>query len=168
MREVELELISEGPAHIYAGAGNVLVCLYRGAPTAQALRDRVPWMEKVIEKHGKLGLLVVVSEEARGALPAPAFRAESRAQAKRYPDRILFSASVIEGRGVRHSLVRTFLRGLSVVAGRSIDVRFFDDVTLAIEWAAERASPYQGPSAEEITEVLDALRRRRSRPPLVP
>jgi len=168
MPRVGLEIVSEGPTHCFAGVGNVLVSLYWAAPTAAALRERVGWVERVIEKHGQLGLLVVVSNDASGALPGKEFRAESRAQAERYSGKILFSATVIEGKAVHDSLARTFLRGLAVVVARDVPVRFFNEPEPAIAWAADRAATYGGPTPAEIERTLRALRLRRENPPLVP
>lgn len=165
---MKLEYISEGPTHCFAGVRNVLVSLYWAAPTARALHDRIPWIERVLQDHGKAGLMVVVTNDAAGALPTQEFRAESRAQAKRYGDRILFSASVIEGKAIQHSLVRTFLRGLAVVIARdNIVVRFFDEAEPAIVLASELATPFGGPSVDELTQALATLRKRHTHPPLV-
>ncbi|HJL20506.1 MAG TPA: hypothetical protein RMH99_32865 [Sandaracinaceae bacterium LLY-WYZ-13_1] len=152
--------VSDGPTHRFAGVGNVLVSLHWGAPSTRALRDRVAWTEATIARHGAIGILVVVTADAAGQLPDRAFRELSRAQADRWRDAILFSASVIEGGGVSRALIRTFLRGLAVVAGRGIDVRFFDSVPGGAAWAAERAAGHGGPSAEELLETVAALRAR--------
>jgi hypothetical protein len=142
--------------------------LYWASPTAAALRDRIPWIEGSLAGHGKGGVLVVVSKDAGGALPSQEFRAESRAQAKRYGDSILFSATVIEGNAIRDSLLRAFLRGLAVMVGQdSIELRFFEQAPPAIAWASELAKPFGGPTVDELTEALATLRARRAHPPLL-
>jgi hypothetical protein len=151
--------VSEGPTHRFVGVGNVLVSLYWGAPSARALRERVGWIERAIAEHGAVGVLVVITADAAGRLPDRAFREESRAQVDRFRDAILFSASVVEGRGVGHTLVRTFLRGLAVVAGHGIAVRFFEDLREGARWAAARTAAHGGPSAEELVRAVEALRR---------
>ena len=153
-----MELVSEGPSHRFQGVRNVLVCVYWGAPSPRALRDRIPWLESAITRHGKVGLFVVVTSNAAGSLPSRSFRDESRAQAERYRDALDFSASVIEGSGVHHTLVRTFLRGLTVVAGRGVEVRFFEDVSGGARWAAARAAPYDGPDAKALLDTVARLR----------
>ena len=155
---MELIRVSEGPTHTFVGVGNVLVSLYWGTPSADALKERVSWVESAIATHGKFGILVIVTDDAGGQLPDRRFREISRAQADRFRDGILFSASVIEGTHVQHSLIRTFLRGLAVVAGRGIAVRFFDDVRSGCEWAAAEAAPYGGPSAASLHRVVAVLR----------
>ncbi|MCZ7685268.1 MAG: hypothetical protein M5U28_43430 [Sandaracinaceae bacterium] len=155
---MQLVTISEGPTHRFAGLGNVIVAVYVGAPAAGALRARVPWLEKALRRHGAVGQLVVVDRRASGTLPDREFRDESRAQAERYRGSILFSASVIEGDTVHHTLVRTFLRGLALVAGRDVPVRFFDEVPPAAEWAAALARGHGGPSASELAQAVEALR----------
>ena len=164
---MEGELVSEGPTHRFAGVGNVLVCLYWGSPTAEALRDRIPWVERALERYEALGLVVVITEDATGALPGREFRAESRAQVERFAGKILFSASVIEGDDLQHSLVRTFLRGLAVIVSRELEVKFFDAVPAALAWAAERVADLDGPSADRLAAVLDELRALKDRAGLV-
>ncbi len=162
----ELVPISEGPTHRFAGLRNVIVALYAAAPPASALRERLPWIERALATHGAFGQIVIVDGRAAGSLPGPAFRDESRAQTQRYRGSILFSASVIEGDGVQPVLVRTFLRGLALVAAKDVPVRFFEDVRPAVAWAAERARPHGGPSAQELAEAIEALRAAlRSAPP---
>lgn len=122
------------------------------------LRDRLPWVTRAIEKHGNFGLFVVVSEEAEGTLPDGAFRAESKAQAKRFEDEVLFTATVIEGTRLLHSLTRTMLRGLAMVVGPKVESRFFDDVRTAVAWLVKLAAPYEGPSSMAVLDTLFELR----------
>lgn len=157
---MELEPVSEGPGHRFAGVGNVLVCVYWASPPTDALLERLPWVERTVAEAGSVGLLVVVHEEAAGQLPGPAFRKESRRQAERFQDQIVLSATAILGDDVSHSLIRTFLRGLAVVAARKIDVRFFDDTTDAARWTAEGMAAHGGPSVSELLQAVEALRER--------
>ncbi len=157
---MQLVPISEGHTHRFAALGNVIVAVYVGAPEASALAARVPWVEKAIDRYGGIGQLVVVDRRASGSLPDRAFRDESRAQADRYRRSILFSASVIEGTSVHHTLVRTFLRGLALVAGKDVPVRFFDEVPPAASWAEELARSCGGPSARDLAQAVEALRPR--------
>ncbi|MFK7984398.1 MAG: hypothetical protein AB8I08_00075 [Sandaracinaceae bacterium] len=157
---MELELVSEGPTHRFAGVGNVLVSVYWGAPQAGALRERIPWVEKTAARYTKFGLLVVVIDEAAGGLPDKAFREESRAQAKRWESQLAFSGSVIEGTDVMHTLLRTFLRGLSVVVGGQVQVGFFDSVLDGAAWVSRHAqgTDRDGPSASTLADAVAQLR----------
>ena len=150
--------ISAGPAHRFAGVGNVIIALYSDAPEASALADRVPWIEQALRRHAGIGQLVVVDRDASGSLPGREFREASRQQAERFRGSILFSACVIEGQGVHHALVRTFLRGLALVAGKDVPVRFFDTVEPAASWAEALTERDAGPSARELTEAIATLR----------
>lgn len=161
MGSVELEVVSEGPVHCYAGLGNVLVSIYWGAPDAAVLEDRIPWVERVRERHGRGGLLVVVCDGATGSLPDASFRERSRAQAQRFEDTIVFSASVIEGDGVLPGLIRAFLRGLALLAPRRVETAFFDRSGPATDWVAARAVPHGGPDASLLRNALETLRARR-------
>ncbi len=156
----ELELIDADPTHVYAGLRNVVVAIYFASPPASALRARIPWIERTLERHGAIGQLVVVDPRAAGSLPDRAFRDESRAQTDRYHESILFSATVIEGEGIQHVLVRTFLRGLAVVAGKDLPVRFFDEVPPAARWAEQLARDHDGPSAGALAGAVERLRAR--------
>ncbi len=152
--------ISEGPKHRFLGVGNVIVARYVGAPDARALADRVPFIDAALRTYPGVGQIVVVDRDASGSLPDRAFREASRAQADRYRGSILFSASVIEGEGVHHALVRTFLRSLALVAGKDVPVRFFERVALATEWAESLARPHGGPRAKDLAAVIEAARLR--------
>lgn len=155
---MEVEVVSRGPVHCFAALGNVLISLYRGSPAAAVLDDRVEWCEEMTRTHGGGGLLVVVTADASGPLPDADFRAKSRAQAKRFADSLLFSGCVIEGEGLSQSLVRTFLRGLSVAVPQRIETAFFGDAGEAIPWVAERSSRYGGPGAEALARALESVR----------
>ncbi|MCB9592154.1 MAG: hypothetical protein H6719_05425 [Sandaracinaceae bacterium] len=158
---MELELVSEGPNHRFGGIGNVLISVYWGAPDAAALEDRVPWVERMRAEYGQGGLLVWVCADASGSLPDAAFRQTSRAQSERYEGTIVFSASVIEGGDLLHGLVRTFLRGLAVVASRRVSTAFFDDEASALAWVEARAKPHGGPDVATLRNALETLRRGR-------
>lgn len=150
--------VSAGPTHRFAGVGNVIVAVYGGAPEASALADREPWIEQALRRFAGVGQLVIVDRDASGSLPGREFREASREQADRYRGSILFSACVIEGQGVHHTLVRTFLRGLALVAGKDVPVRFFDTVAPAASWAGTLTEPHGGPSAAELTKAIATVR----------
>lgn len=151
-------IVSRGDTHCFVGVGNVLITLYWGTPSAQALRDRLPWVRATLAKFDAAGLLVVVDARADGLLPDAAFRAESKAQAAEFGDRIYVSASAIEGDDIKHSLVRTFLRGLTVVANVGFPVRFFASVPEAAELVAELSQEPGSPSADALIAAVESVR----------
>jgi len=153
-----LEHVSEGTHHRMVGLENLLICVYWGAPPVQALRERIEWVERTIASGRPVALFVVVTEAAAGQLPGRAFRVESKQQAEKYREHLLFSASVIEGTRVTAVLVRSFLRSLATVAARGIDVRFFEDSADGALWAAEQLEPHDGPSEEAILAAVASLR----------
>jgi len=157
---MEVVEVSRGPVHRYAGLGNVLFTLYWGSPEASVLDDRVAWWEQMARTHGGGGLFVVVAADASGHLPDADFRAKSRAQAQRFSESLLFSGCLIEGDGLSQSLLRTFLRGLSVAVPQRVETAFFAQVPEATEWVAERARPYGGPEPEALARALESLRDR--------
>ncbi len=156
--DVDPVSVSEGPGYRFLGAGNVLVCVYWATPTVEALRQRLPWIEARLAEGAKVGLLVVVTADAAGALPGREFRVESRRQAERYADAVVLSASVIESDSLMHGLARTFLRTLAMVMPSHIEVRFFDAVDPAAEWVAEAMAPLGGPSAATLSGTVARAR----------
>ena len=164
---MELELVSEGDAHAFAGVRNILISLYSGTPHASILETRLPWVQRGVDLYEKLGLLVMITREAAGILPDRAFRQASKAQADRFRSSIAFSATVIKGDDLGHRLIRTFLRGMAVVSPHEIEVRFFRQPRPAIEWACELAKPHGGPSPEELDLGLQTLRARRKHSNLI-
>ncbi|MEM9072402.1 MAG: hypothetical protein AAGE52_28105 [Myxococcota bacterium] len=151
-------IVSQGDSHCFVGVGNVLITLYWGTPTAQALRDRLPWVRATLAKYQGVGLLVVVDSRAAGTLPDGSFREESRTQAAEFGDRVYVSASAIEGDSLMHSLVRTFLRGLAVVSNVGFPVRFFANLSEAAGLVAELSEEPSSPSAGELVAALEAAR----------
>jgi len=155
---MELEPVSDSPVHRFVGLGNVLISLYTGSPDASALDDRIEWWERMAATYGAGGLFVVVTGDASGHLPDAAFRRKSQAQAERFADSLRFSGCLIEGDGLSSSLVRTFLRGLSVAVPQRVETAFFGDVAEATAWVAERAEPHGGPDAEALAAALESVR----------
>ncbi len=83
----------------------------------------------------------------------------SKEQTAKFRDHIAFSAIVIEGTGVERALLRTFLRGVAMVAGRSVSVQFFEGVAPGAAFAARRAG-VEGPKAQLLLDVLAEIRAR--------
>ena len=153
------EIVSEDSTHVFAGVRNVLISYYRSAPGAQALRDRAPWAERMFTRYGIGGLLVVVDRDAKGTLPDAEFRRVSREQTTQFREHVAFSSVVIEGIGIERALLRTFLRGIAMVAGRSVSVQFFAGAAPGAAFAARRAG-VEGPGAQQLLEILAEIRAR--------
>ena len=159
---VKLEVISEGKTHCFAGIGNVLISVYWAAPQADRLDDRIPWVERMSKTYGDGGLLVVVCDDATGALPDAKFRAKSRAQSLEHRGKITFSATVIEKHGVFADLLRGLLRGLAMVMAGEIETAFFDLEAPAVRWVEGRCRKNGGPTAAELRAALAEIRARRA------
>lgn len=144
---------------MFAGVRNVLISYYRSAPDAQALRDRAPWAQRMFTRYGIGGLFVVVDRAAKGTLPDAEFRRVSKEQTAKFREHVAFSAVVIEGTGVERALLRTFLRGVAMVAGRSVSVQFFEGAAPGAAFAARRAG-VEGPKAQQLLDVLAEIRAR--------
>ena len=151
-------LVSEGPTHRFAAVRNVLVTLYWAAPTSEALMEREPWVREAHEKYEGFGLLVVVDARASGVLPDGDFRAASKRQALLYGDKMLVSASAIEGDGLTFKLLRTFLRALALVVNPKFPVRSFATVQEAAAFAVEACAEHEGPSVSELLQVVSSIR----------
>lgn len=132
-----METISTGRNHHFFGLENVLVMYYIAAPPADALREREDWVKRTLKSHPKLALLVVVDRRATGLLPDAEFRAVSKEQGLKYGDFIACSAVVLEPASVWSSLLRSFLRTLSMVIRPAFPIRYFDNVRDAVPFALE-------------------------------
>jgi len=151
-------IVSEGPTHRFAAVRNVLITLYWAAPTSQALLEREPWVRRAHEKYTGFGLFVIVDARATGALPDAQFRAASKRQAKLYGDKMLISASAIEGNGLAFKLLRTFLRGLALVVHGKFAVRSCATVQEAAALVVEACADHGGPTNSELLQVVAAIR----------
>ncbi len=156
---MKLSIVSQGPTHCFAGLRNVLISLYWGTPTADALREREAWLVSSMARYRGIGLLVVVDPRAEGVLPDKEFRSVSKQQADQFRGRIHVSSSAIEGEGLKHSLVRTFLRSLAIVAQIDFPVRFFATTKQAATFAAELCDEPDSPTASELIIAVEEIRR---------
>ena len=153
---MDWELVSEGPSHKFGAVENVLVAMYWGRPEAQSLRDRLPWAERALATYGSLGQLVILDRSTVWAMPSPEWRAESRAQSKRFESVLDFASVVLEPDDAKSALLRTLARGLAftLAMDRRYTMKLFDD----LDSGALYAERHGRVSATRLRNVAEALR----------
>ena len=154
-----METISTGPRHHFFGMENVLVMYFIAAPPAEALREREVWVKRTLESFETFALLVVVDKNATGVLPDAEFRTVSKEQGLKYRDFIACSAVVLETDSVWSGLLRSFLRGLSMVIRPPFPVQYFNAVEDAAPFALKSCN-----SPCDLRELLDAVESVRMEP----
>ena len=93
-------------------------------------------------------------------LPDAEFRQVSKEQANAYANRIHVSVAAIEGTGLRNTLVRAFLRRLTVVVKPTFPVRFFNNSAQAITFAVQCCQEPGSPEVSELEQALSDIRGR--------
>lgn len=152
------EIITSGEDYAYASVDNVLITYYLAPPRIEAMKLRDLWAESLRQQGRQGGVLVFVDRSAQGSPPSAEVRRLSTEQAQKFAGTVVFSSVVIEGDGVPQMLVRTSLRGLAILVGRPLKVKFSATLAQGATWAATQAAP--GPSARELMDCVRALRER--------
>ena len=116
----------------YGVLGPLFLMFYRTAPTVADLRAREPYFQHICaQPSGGAFLSIIDGREATG-FPDDAARAETKRQAEKFGARLVAGAVVLEGVGVRATLIRSFVRGLLLFKSTPMPYRFFatvDDAT---------------------------------------
>lgn len=138
----------------------LLALVHQRAPTFADLHAREPFLARMVRKYpGGLALVTVVEEDTRGELPDAEYRKASQRQIERYAGRFKCAAVVLEGSGVRFTLLRTLLRGMVMFTRDQVDYGFFAD-TRGAGALVERHFGDGAPSldASTVMAVIEAIR----------
>jgi hypothetical protein len=100
VRRVELTVVATRPECLIGHAGPLSVCIWRGAPTADALRALAKAQERLIERHGRISALNVLRAIRRVERPSPELDALTVELATQVRPRCVGTATVIEATGV--------------------------------------------------------------------
>lgn len=133
----ELRVIPVRPGICYGLLGPVFLMFYRTAPELSDLKARVPYLDELRDRPGKGAFLSVIDGEHAKAFPDHPSRLETKRQAQEYGPTVAAGSVVLEGGGVRESLIRSFVRGLLVFRRSPMPYRFFANVPEAVDHVLE-------------------------------
>lgn len=153
----ELRVIPVRPGICYGALGPLFLMFYRKAPTFEDLQARLPFMDAIRDDPPGAFLSVIDGEHAK-AFPDQRSRSETKRQAQAYGSSVSAGAVVLEGGGVRQSLIRSFLRGLLLFKRSPMPYRFFGDVAEAADHVLEGLDIDGEGDHRAVVAAVDVLR----------
>jgi len=140
-----VEVLGEWPGVKVGRLGTVLISVWRGTITPQLLESVNAVQAKVIEEHGNITALGVLTGQSTG-VPSEELRQASIVAMKRFQSHVKGTALVIAASGVKAMLARTFFAGLSLMMPGSPH-RAFKELGEAASWLGEHDASLQHPGA---------------------
>lgn len=158
---MDVSINSYNRNYAYGHSGRVVVALWRGRTTADAVEKG--W--KLVNSRANSALLLTIIE-ARAALPDR----DALAQLARFlavaQARVSRSAAVIEAEGFRGATIRALISGLALLAKPAFPHRVFADVASAAEFLAGKPDSPQGAvDVAQILHTVDEVRRHPAKAP---
>ena len=152
-----VRLVAVRPGAVFGSWRNIVIHVYRAAPTVDDLRMREPWFRTMVRRHPEgIGAVTVIDKDASGSLPDRHVRMISEKQLSDIAEHIKCGAVVLEGSGIQFTLLRSLLRGIAVIVRQQFPYRFFDDVSGATRWVGSHADV----SPAGLTSAIEELREK--------
>ncbi|HEX2733019.1 MAG TPA: hypothetical protein VHM70_15525 [Polyangiaceae bacterium] len=148
----ELRLEARDSAVVMAVFARVMLVIWRGAPTAGRFQMFSELTERMVREFPD-GFYQLQIIEAQSPPPASDERKASAHLLERMKGHAKGIAFVIEGDGPRVAIVRTILRGMSMLSRGGVPKYFFAHVEEAVRWLGPVLDPSVAPSAQ----LLNAL-----------
>jgi hypothetical protein len=160
LEEEELRVIPVRPGICYGVLGPVFLLFYRTAPAFEDLRARIPYLEEIRDRSDRGAFLSVIDGAHARAFPDHPTRQETKRQAQEFGQSIAAGAVVLEGGGVRESLIRSFVRGLLMLKRSPMPYHFADTVEEAVDHCLEGLGRATDPARSKVLEAVEVLRRK--------
>ncbi len=158
LEDEELRVIPVRPGICYGVLGPLFLMFYRTAPDLADLKARIPFLDELRDRPDKGAFLSVIDGEHAKAFPDHPSRLETKRQAREYGPTVVAGSVVLEGGGVRESLIRSFVRGLLMLRRSPMPYRFFANVAEAADHVLEGLEQ-EGPSSHAaIVAAVEVLR----------
>jgi hypothetical protein len=162
MTEIKLEVQDEGLA--IAIVGRVMVVIWRGTPTAERMRMLKRVTERMLADCAD-GFCQIQVIEANSPPPDSEQRKASAQLLERMRGAARGIAFVIEGDGARPAIVRTILRGMSVLSRGGVPKFFFAHVHEALTWIGPVLELTSAQSAQ-LERAMGTVRKAFKVPPI--
>lgn len=145
-------------AEVAAGiVENVAVIVWRGVVDSDAQRSVEAVIERTVRHHPE-NVSVIIVVEPTSPPPSAELRTAGNEMLSRMARDIRSVAGVIEGDGLRASLVRSVMTGIAIVAARQepIPMKFFGSTAGASMWTTGNVKTTL--TSERLTEGIEAIR----------
>lgn len=150
--------------YAFAQAGTLIVALWRGRTTAEAVNRGLDLIHARENRTSPLQLITII--ESRASLPD----AKARASLARFlsitRDELSRSVAVIEAEGFRGVTIRALISGLTLLAPPAFPHHVFAEVPdAAKDLAADPVLSLMGLDASWIVNIVQEVRRYPAKPP---
>jgi len=160
LAEEELRLIPVRPGICYGMLGPVFLLFYRTAPAFEDLRQRLPHLDELRARSEKGAFLSVIDGSRAKAFPDHPTRQETKRQAQEFGEAVAVGAVVLEGDGVRESLIRSFVRGLLMLKRSPMPYRFFATVEDGVDHCLDGLGQANDAARAKLLAAVEVLRER--------
>jgi hypothetical protein len=148
-------LIGAGPGHAIVANRSLVTIVLRGVFTSEIASACYRAVEDAAAKHaGRACVLVVI--EPKAPTPDPPVRAQTAETMRNVADRITGWAVVVEGGGLRPTIVRSVLVAINMMSRSVLDTKYFETVDEAAQWLKSR--PRAELDAGEIRQTAEFAR----------
>lgn len=151
---MQVETLFEGHGVKLGAAESLVIAVYRGASSLEALDalDRV--QTSLAAKHGRLSTLSVIADAPGSMLRADeAVRQRSVELGKKYESSVIGSGIVVTARGLSAVVARTFLTGFFLLSRSEMPMKTFSTLADALAWV--QALPGQSTALKTELSVID-------------
>jgi len=147
--------LGSGPGVATAEVGPVCICIWRGAVTASTFAVQSQALAQVVAHHPEGAAFLCVIEPT-ATPPDDDHRKKSAELLTSFGSRLRCVATVVEGSGLKASIARAVLSGISLIAReRQTKADYFSDTARAVAWLREHLD---APPAEQVLAAVDELR----------
>lgn len=148
--------LATGSGVAAAEVGPVCVVLWRGAVTPESFALQSAALSEVVGRHPEgAGFLCVIEPTARP--PDDELRRRSAEMITSHGKKLRCVATVVEGSGLKASITRAVLSGISLLArDRTTTADYFADARAGASWMTEYVKL---PSVDVVLRALEDLRR---------
>ncbi len=160
LEDEELRVIPVRPGICYGVLGPLFLLFYRRTPTFGDLRARVPHLEQIRDRPEPGAFLSVIDGAQAQSFPDHPTRQETKRQAQLFGDTVAAGAVVLEGGGVRESLIRSLVRGLLMLKRSPMPYRFFATVEEGVDHCLAGLGRVSEPARAKVLGAVEALRER--------
>jgi hypothetical protein len=149
-----VELLESSPELAAASASNVLIVAWRGPMTVERVRRVDAWNQRLQSEHGQYGVIAIV-EPDNTAAPDAATREETVRLTAKYVGTCAGVALVIEGTGIKHTVIRLAISTIQLVSSERVPQPVFECVDLASRWLVDRLASQ---TADQLVRAVAAVR----------
>jgi hypothetical protein len=148
--------------HVIATWQSVMVLVFRVETTLDAVAASQTVFDELASEHPS-GVFLLTIVEADALMPSVVARDGMAEFLRKAAGRMVLSAVVFEGTGLRATVVRSIVAGLAMLTNYPFPHKHFPRVSGAANWFCTSSPLARGFSERELTDVVRELRTRDAR-----